>query len=553
MKENYSRDKSSLLLVQIGPVQDFITAARTVGDLWSGSYFIAYLTANGIKYVAEQPDCKIIFPCLENQQVYQRLSEHSLKLGQPTLPNRFCAEVPCEKALEIARGVEKAIKDKLQDISQKCFEKFLQLLPDSGKNYKTRWDNQMEKFLQISWQTVPLDKSNWGISYGDLLKNLAARRNTRNFEQITSDDCPTSAYKDALNGKDEIVGDIEEWKKVLCDSKSPFTRDDRPYGAINFIKRVWSDCYLHANGVEKTSAKELTEESNGEAEKYIAAIQMDGDHMGSILGAAHPTADFFTRFSRKLANFTREKAGTIIEKHKGVLVYAGGDDVLALLPACEAVACARDLREAFCANDPNMPGSEKELGNDIKKVTLSAGISFCHYKTPLSLLIQHARSAEHRAKEHYRRDALALSIFKRSGEILLWGAKFDSPAWQLFQKFAEFERKDVLSNRFANALASYLKQYKLEELTVADIELFKNIITADFAHVCENQKRTQKQDNQADLSEFTSLAEKYLSELAQKSQASIKESPKKTQIVMDEFAKLFLAVNFLIRKGDDNE
>ena len=51
----------------------------------------------------------------------------------------------------------------------------------------------------------------------------------------------------------------------------------------------------------------------------------------------------------------------------------------------------------------------------------------------------------------------------------------------------------------------------------------------------------------------SSLAEKYLSELAQKSQASIKESPKESQIVMDEFAKLFLAVNFLIRKGDNNE
>ena len=37
-----------LLLLQTGPVQDFITAARTTSDLCSGSYLIAYLTAAGI-------------------------------------------------------------------------------------------------------------------------------------------------------------------------------------------------------------------------------------------------------------------------------------------------------------------------------------------------------------------------------------------------------------------------------------------------------------------------------------------------------------------------
>ena len=131
MNNNYS-DNKDLLLVQIGPVQEFIVAARTVGDLWSGSYFIAHLIANGIKYVAEQKDCSIIFPCLDNQYVYQRLSDPTLALGQPTLPNRFCAKVPSNRASQIAVGAENAIRDALQKISDICFEKFLQLFPVSG-------------------------------------------------------------------------------------------------------------------------------------------------------------------------------------------------------------------------------------------------------------------------------------------------------------------------------------------------------------------------------------------------------------------------------------
>lgn len=40
---------SSLLKFQIGPVQDFIAAARSTRDLWSGSYLLSWLVAAGIK------------------------------------------------------------------------------------------------------------------------------------------------------------------------------------------------------------------------------------------------------------------------------------------------------------------------------------------------------------------------------------------------------------------------------------------------------------------------------------------------------------------------
>lgn len=531
-------ESEDLLLLQIGPVQEFITAARTTGDLWSGSYLIAYLTAAGIKYVKDNGG-EIIFPCLDDQMVYKRLCDETNELGQPTLPNRFLAEVPSNRASDIAKGADNAIRMELAKISNACFKKFCDLFSSSGKKYEARWNDQVSRFLQISWQTVPLDSQNWVGSYSELLANLAARRNTRNFEQFRNDDPALELQKDPLNGKDEIVGDLEEWKssnKFFTRGSTEESTGDRPYGALSIIKRIWDECYLNnKEDKDKYSAYNLKNKTNGEAAEYIAAIQMDGDHMGAILSAQDKDNKFFTNFSKKLANFTRDKAGKIVADYSGKLIYAGGDDVLAVLPACNAVACARKLREVFCSDRDDMPGSEKNLAKDVPRVSLSAGIAFAHWKTPLAWLLEEARNAEHRAKNEYQRDALALSIVKRGGEILQWGAKFDSPAWNLYDKFIELDKAKKVSGKFASALALFLRPYLMEATKDKDLEIISEIIKKDFELVCSRQKA----EKVVLPSEFTELAHKYIDSLKEAKQLA-------------EFPLLFLSASFLTRKKENN-
>lgn len=538
-----------LLLLQTGPVQDFITAARTTGDLWSGSYFIAYLTAAGIKYVQEHGGT-IIFPCLENQTVYKRICGETSELGQPTLPNRFLAEVPADKAREIAAGAEMAIREELLKISKVCFKEFCEIFTETGLKYQNRWDSQVERFLQISWQTVPLDTDNWGQSYKNLLSSLAARRNTRNFVQYDNDEVVTELQKDALNGKDEIVGDVNEWKKACqkFNVNGDQSTCDKPYGALSVIKRLWGECYLKQHiAAENYSAFKMKEKSSGEAAEYIAAIQMDGDHMGSILSSQDKDKAFFTRFSKKLANFTRQEAENIVKRNEGKLIYAGGDDVLAILPACNAVKCARELREKFCEDSPDMPGSEKNLSKEVSRVSLSAGIAFAHWKTPLAWLLEEARAAEHRAKNDYQRDALSLSIVKRGGEILQWGAKFDSPAWNMFDCFTNLKADKKVSGKFASALGLLLKQYHLEELDDDrenlnnDLEIISRIIKADFSTVCARQACCKQGEGKDCLpSEFFEFANAYIDNL--------KEERK-----LADFPNLFLSASFLTRNKEEKK
>jgi hypothetical protein len=58
------------------------------------------------------------------------------------------------------------------------------------------------------------------------------------------------------------------------------------------------------------------------------------------------------------------------------------------------------------------------------RFTYSVGIAIGHIKEPLQDMVEAARAAEDRAKNNLGRNALAVTLFKRSGETIEWGCPF---------------------------------------------------------------------------------------------------------------------------------
>jgi len=182
-------------------------------------------------------------------------------------------------------------------------------------------------------------------------------------------------------------------------------------------------------------------ENNINPSRYYAILQMDGDNMGKwlkgefnpkikdtihekvidaliqfseekdrnelqkILCSKHPNSpSIHQAFSRKLSYFALEKVRKIVEdNHYGKLVYAGGDDVLALLPIEEVLKCAYDLQKKF----------KEILG---RKASMSAGILVVHHKYPLYLALRKVQDAEKRAKNVYGKNGFCLIFLTHSGE-----------------------------------------------------------------------------------------------------------------------------------------
>src|SRR5439155_6568176 len=61
----------------------------------------------------------------------------------------------------------------------------------------------------------------------------------------------------------------------------------------------------------------------------------------------HLSPSYHLQFSEALCNFSVYLAPAIVDFYDGQLIYAGGDDVLAMMPADHAIACALALRLAF--------------------------------------------------------------------------------------------------------------------------------------------------------------------------------------------------------------
>jgi CRISPR-associated protein Cmr2 len=241
---------------------------------------------------------------------------------------------------------------------------------------------------------------------------------------------------------------------------------------------------------------------------YYAVLFMDGDQMGRWLSGTHEDLPKFAELlhpqvreqlaqqpnwqtvlqtqrlispslhatiSEALANFALNAVSFVVEElHAGRLVYAGGDDVLALLPLADALPAAHKLRALFS-------GEAKRLDNDIlvefrskqwtgwlewerrklltmgNRATASIGIVVAHRLHPLRDVLRQGREAEEDAKKRYGRNAICVRWLKRSGEQVQMGARFFYPdhcisdTLQVLLEFADLMRTKI-SRGFATDL-----------------------------------------------------------------------------------------------------
>jgi len=180
---------------------------------------------------------------------------------------------------------------------------------------------------------------------------------------------------------------------------------------------------------------------------YLAVLVLDGDRMGQMLGQCQ-TADAHRQISDALVAFAQTQTPRIIEQeHAGRLVYAGGDDVLALLPVDHALDAADQLSQAL--TDALERAGQPER-------TASAGICFMHHTHPLESALRTARAAEKLAKSSsaYNRNALVVEALRRSGEIsrvgLNWSYEGGSQdALAIIEQVRALFAKGTLSSKIA--------------------------------------------------------------------------------------------------------
>lgn len=185
-------------------------------------------------------------------------------------------------------------------------------------------------------------------------------------------------------------------------------------------KRIFKDQAL-AKKVLHT-LKEVCKGANlAKPSPFYAILLMDGDSLGSHMS----NADLHYSITQGLADFTNgvpEK----VRQHNGFLIYAGGDDVLAVLPLEDAIPCAVALREHYLECFKAQANSNPKKVRKYIPTTLSGAIEFAHIKTPLTKILKDAHELlDEIAKDGSGRDALAVRVWKPGGLQAEWAQPWE--------------------------------------------------------------------------------------------------------------------------------
>lgn len=461
-----------LFLCSIGPVQDFIATARKSRDLGYGSWMLSELSKAAAKEVMELQGT-LIFPTSDADlqagsatnvpnKIVATIAESSNTVGEHVNSaiqarlqalrinafnkvgrggaNQFkqqVAEAQLEDLVELywvsvefdgsdsgyrrAREVAERVlnarkatrnfvqfkgdyvpKSSLDGMRESVIDESAYPRPNANSATKER----MGKELFRHFKARPAER----LSGVDILKRLGQYGHPALSFPSTSDMAARPFLLHVDN--DERVGGSKELLDAITEMLgTEEVESDEMDGALVYSSRL-AEWIPNRDRLKEIKRKldEILYKYAGEKRPYpyFALLLADGDNMGATIDN-QKTMERHQALSQALSQFAADVKGIVNDMHRGSLIYAGGDDVLAYLPLHTVLPCADELATKFAAQ---MNGFTTAGG---KSPTLSAGIVVAHHLQPLSDTLESARQAEKAAKSVVGKHALAITVSKRSG------------------------------------------------------------------------------------------------------------------------------------------
>jgi len=548
-----------LIAVAIGPVQNFIAAARKTHDLWFGSYVLSEVS-KAVAFALHKQKAELIFPAPSNpdKELVPRDDSSGLNVANKLLA-RINEEEPA-KVLEKAKGAACARwKQLAKDTLRKKGLRFDEHIREHI------WTEQLDDVLELysAWVECVDTQAGYKNARRRVEQLLAARKSTRDFKPaaLSFNQQPYLGLpKSSLDAARETVlektlssttrrklglgpneqldcpgvikrlgGNPEQFSPVtritletwLQDIPAEDIRDlNQLYEQLvgkNWATRVKPQRYhklpfdgdlLFPDRIDALRREMQAEDATsldilrrfekarrplyqkyGEPNPYYAILVADGDKMGEFLD--EKSFQEHQNISRALDKFATE-ARKIVEHetYRGACVYAGGDDVMALLPLDTAVDCAQALPEAFKEAISNVWQEECP--------TLSVGLGISHVMTPFSTALNVSRQAEKLAKngvegtaKEAQRNALAIILNVRSGTEKSIRGQWDSNIVTRLNQWKTYYREQQLSSKTPYDLSAAIRDMNWAQ----DRDNFKFIIKQEISRVLK-KKRAHSGENQ---------------------------------------------------------
>jgi CRISPR-associated protein Cmr2 len=189
---------SYLMVIGIGPVQEFIASARRSRDLWFGSWLLSELSkaaAHTLATLPVQDLSRLIFPAVEKLEELQAGSEFNVV-------NKIVALVDDSELT--GEAIRLALQRRLDDIRKDAYQN---VKGSFSEELRDEAEAQVKDLVDFFWTAVKFENHEDANEYQKARQKVeymfAARKATRNF--ISTKAWSDSVPKSSLDGQRESV------------------------------------------------------------------------------------------------------------------------------------------------------------------------------------------------------------------------------------------------------------------------------------------------------------------------------------------------------------
>ena len=184
-----------VLLIALGPIQDFIFSARKCRDLWFGSWLLSELSKATALGVAEECGLEaLVFPGVSH------LNELAGGPSSTSVANKIVARLPEGKdPADVAEKAQAVMKARLEELRDEAFSK-IERLPYFLKDPAQA---QIGDLIEFIWASAPEHgEDGYKVARQRAEQLLAARKNTRMWSKVS---WGAPVPKSAIDGERESV------------------------------------------------------------------------------------------------------------------------------------------------------------------------------------------------------------------------------------------------------------------------------------------------------------------------------------------------------------
>lgn len=462
-----------LLLINIGPVQEFIAAARRSRDFWYGSWLLSELSKAAARAIADQHGIEsLIFPAPASRESLGPTSDL-------LVPNKVIAQINVDPNAT-AEHAEAVVRMYLRTLSEAALGQV------KGEFFREEAYAQIADLLEWYWVALPISTDvSYPLLRGQLEALATARKLTRDTRPV-----PYAAMvpKSSIDGLRESVIAEEQYDRLSPDQlfdqygARPGERLSgvdllKRHGSAKGEERFPSTSHLAATPLLQGMRVNTTPQQQALAawSSYREALRKAKIDLGQLPHrfTSHPLLGSFEGsllFEERLAEELSEKHVERLAKAQqalrtflatvtnGVrpypyytLFHADGDEMGDVIDAQETIDDHRALSRAlggFAASvrtivETDHQGALVYAGGDdvlaflplhtvipcaarlakelaaklapFAQATMSAGVVITHHLEPLSDALRLVLEAERKAKALPGKNALAVTLSKRGG------------------------------------------------------------------------------------------------------------------------------------------